>query len=58
VKTSRKWLGLAILALAAAGCFSVVLENGHPVAAFPLVMTLGLGVWFLGEVWRYEDRDD
>jgi len=58
VKRSQKWLLGAMLALAAAGLLSIRLENGDPKAAFGVVMFLGLAVWFLGEVWRYEDRDD
>ncbi len=58
LKTSHRWLGAAILALVVAGLFSVALEAQVPWAAFGVVMSVGLAVWFLGEVWRYEDRDD
>jgi positive regulator of sigma E activity len=58
MKTSQKWLALAIVALLIAGILSTYLERGEAWAAFGVVMFLGLAVWFLGEVWRYEDRDD
>jgi hypothetical protein len=58
MKTSQKWLAAAIAALSVAGLFSVWLSADQPWAAFGVVMSLGLAVWFLGEVWRYEDKDD
>lgn len=57
MRRSWTWLGLALVALLAAGVLSVMLEDGSHVAAFGVVMCLGLAVWFLGEVWRAEDEE-